>query len=145
MYPGEVTRVIATFDREGLYEWHCHILSHEDHEMMRPFFVGTINSENVVTRVEEKSPDVEEQMSFHILPNPFNGYLTMRFTLAGASNVQVNLYNAQGSLVNRLYNGRCTAGQQQFTFKAESWSSGTYFAEIIVGNQRMTRKLILQK
>ncbi|HEU4364534.1 MAG TPA: multicopper oxidase, partial [Candidatus Krumholzibacteria bacterium] len=32
MYPGEVTRVVATFDREGLYVWHCHILSHEDHE-----------------------------------------------------------------------------------------------------------------
>jgi spore coat protein A len=38
--PGEVTRVIATFDLEGLYVWHCHILSHEDNEMMRPYYVG---------------------------------------------------------------------------------------------------------
>jgi len=38
-YPGEVTRVIAHFDRPGEYVWHCHILSHEDHEMMRPFTV----------------------------------------------------------------------------------------------------------
>ena len=37
--PGEVTRVIAKFDRKGRYVWHCHILSHEDHEMMRPFEV----------------------------------------------------------------------------------------------------------
>jgi FtsP/CotA-like multicopper oxidase with cupredoxin domain len=37
--PGEVTRVIATFDLEGLYVWHCHILEHEDNEMMRPFIV----------------------------------------------------------------------------------------------------------
>jgi spore coat protein A len=42
MFPGEVTRVIATFDREGLYVWHCHILSHEDHEMMRPYCVGDL-------------------------------------------------------------------------------------------------------
>jgi spore coat protein A len=40
MYPGEVTRIIAKFDRPGEYVWHCHILSHEDHEMMRPYFVG---------------------------------------------------------------------------------------------------------
>ncbi len=40
MFPGEVTRVIAKFDRPGRYVWHCHILSHEDHEMMRPYFVG---------------------------------------------------------------------------------------------------------
>lgn len=39
MYPGEVTTVIAMFDRPGRYVWHCHILSHEDHEMMRPFHV----------------------------------------------------------------------------------------------------------
>jgi spore coat protein A len=37
--PGEVTRVIARFDLLGDYVWHCHILSHEDHEMMRPLQV----------------------------------------------------------------------------------------------------------
>ena len=41
--PGQVTRIKATFDRPGRYVWHCHILSHEDHEMMRPFHVGPIN------------------------------------------------------------------------------------------------------
>lgn len=39
MFPGEVTRLIARFDRLGEYVWHCHILSHEDHEMMRPYSV----------------------------------------------------------------------------------------------------------
>ena len=44
MFPGEVTRVIAQFNRPGEYVYHCHILSHEDHEMMRPFYVGRIPS-----------------------------------------------------------------------------------------------------
>ena len=39
-YPAEITRVKATFDLPGLYVWHCHIVEHEDNEMMRPFFVG---------------------------------------------------------------------------------------------------------
>lgn len=39
MRPGEVTRIIMTFTRPGLYVWHCHILSHEEHDMMRPFEV----------------------------------------------------------------------------------------------------------
>jgi spore coat protein A len=38
-FPGEVTRVLVNFKRAGDYVYHCHILSHEDHEMMRPYRV----------------------------------------------------------------------------------------------------------
>ena len=38
--PGQVTRIKTTFDRKGHYVWHCHILSHEDHEMMRVLHIG---------------------------------------------------------------------------------------------------------
>jgi FtsP/CotA-like multicopper oxidase with cupredoxin domain len=37
--PGQVTVIRATFSKRGTYVWHCHILSHEDHEMMRRFEV----------------------------------------------------------------------------------------------------------
>ena len=49
MNPGEVTRILVRFapNRRGQgvpfdataapgYVWHCHILDHEDNEMMRP-------------------------------------------------------------------------------------------------------------
>ena len=39
-YPGEVTKVIALFDIAGLFLWHCHIIEHEDNEMMLPVCVG---------------------------------------------------------------------------------------------------------
>jgi spore coat protein A len=61
MYPGTVTRIIMKFDlapaaiktalgatiatpsspRTGgaEYVWHCHILEHEEHDMMRPLVV----------------------------------------------------------------------------------------------------------
>ena len=48
-YPGMVTRILAKFDlpkgtqttpgQRLRYVWHCHILEHEDNEMMRPFEV----------------------------------------------------------------------------------------------------------
>ena len=41
-YPGQITRVIAVFDVPGLTVWHCHILEHEDNEMMRPYFIGAM-------------------------------------------------------------------------------------------------------
>jgi hypothetical protein len=39
-YPGEITTVRVKFDMEGLYVWHCHIVEHEDNEMMRPYVVS---------------------------------------------------------------------------------------------------------
>lgn len=53
MYPGQVTRVIMRFDLPTVpfnvppslrtggneYVWHCHILEHEEHDMMRPLIV----------------------------------------------------------------------------------------------------------
>src|SRR5690606_16378442 len=38
--PQQVTRVKARFDLAGRYVWHCHILEHEDNEMMRPYRIG---------------------------------------------------------------------------------------------------------
>jgi FtsP/CotA-like multicopper oxidase with cupredoxin domain len=39
-YPGQVTRVRAQFLTPGQFVWHCHIVEHEDNEMMRPFRIG---------------------------------------------------------------------------------------------------------
>jgi spore coat protein A len=61
MYPGTVTRIVMKFDLTGAaivtaggvtiptplsprtggheYVWHCHILEHEEHDMMRPMVV----------------------------------------------------------------------------------------------------------
>ena len=46
---GKLTRIIAKFDlpneaefppgNRQQYVWHCHILEHEDNEMMRPYAV----------------------------------------------------------------------------------------------------------
>ena len=88
MLPGEVTRLVARFDREGRYVWHCHILSHEDHEMMRPFEV-----------LPRKIVQFAEPTSV-----PANFYLFARGSelqlgLARPAAVDVHVYNVLGQLV----------------------------------------------
>jgi FtsP/CotA-like multicopper oxidase with cupredoxin domain len=39
-YPGQVTRIRAQFNTPGQFVWHCHIVEHEDNEMMRPYRIG---------------------------------------------------------------------------------------------------------
>jgi spore coat protein A, manganese oxidase len=39
-YPGQVTRLRLRFTNAGQFVWHCHIVEHEDNEMMRPYRIG---------------------------------------------------------------------------------------------------------
>ncbi|MBT1071811.1 multicopper oxidase domain-containing protein [Pelotalea chapellei] len=48
--PGQITRIKAKFDVPGEYVWHCHIVDHEDNEMMRPY----------VVRFDPKKPDFNQ-------------------------------------------------------------------------------------
>lgn len=44
--PGLVTRIIMHFkDFAGKFVWHCHILEHEDHDMMRPMIVMPVSKD----------------------------------------------------------------------------------------------------
>ncbi|MFB7506005.1 multicopper oxidase family protein [Streptomyces broussonetiae] len=52
-YAGEITRVKARFDLPGRFVWHCHILEHEDNEMMRPLQVGGTRMVAASTRTRQ--------------------------------------------------------------------------------------------
>ena len=39
-YPATVTRLRMAFANPGQFVWHCHVLEHEDNEMMRPYRIG---------------------------------------------------------------------------------------------------------
>ena len=43
-YPEKVTRVRMQFNPPGQFVWHCHIVEHEDNEMMRPYRIGDLQS-----------------------------------------------------------------------------------------------------
>lgn len=86
--PGQKTKVLATFDRPGRYVWHCHILSHEDHEMMRPFYVGTMT---VAGRTADGDLNLQQNS-----PNPFTTNTQIRFELKQAENVQLTVYDISG-------------------------------------------------
>ncbi|WP_242221957.1 multicopper oxidase family protein [Bacillus cereus group sp. BfR-BA-01380] len=56
--PGEVARIIAHFGPfTGTYPWHCHILEHEDYDMMRPYEVLANPAFNPCERSPEQCSD----------------------------------------------------------------------------------------
>ncbi|MCC6458701.1 MAG: multicopper oxidase domain-containing protein [Caldilineaceae bacterium] len=60
-YPGQVTRIRLQFDTEGRFVWHCHIVEHEDNEMMRPYQVGPIPADSPQALVTASSVTGENE------------------------------------------------------------------------------------
>jgi spore coat protein A len=54
--PGMITRILIPFEHfAGRYVWHCHILEHEDNEMMRPYEVlPAPRIESLLENVEDR-------------------------------------------------------------------------------------------
>lgn len=159
MYPGEVTRVIASYDREGRYVWHCHILSHEDHEMMRPYEVigpalvpgapiAAANASSEGFEVETVTPDkFALEANF---PNPFNPTTEIRFRLPEASNVELKVFNTLGQEVITLAQGAYETGIHSVVWNARDKygnqvPSGLYIYRITAGNFVQERKMMLLK
>jgi spore coat protein A len=142
MLPGEVTRVIARFDLEGRYVWHCHILSHEDHEMMRPFYVGTMplpkQSGDVIAGVTEFRLDQN-------YPNPFNPSTTINFTIPQNTQVTLKIFDVLGKEISTLIHQIVPSGNHEVQFDATGLPSGVYFYNLTAGNFVENKKMILLK
>ncbi len=54
--PGMVTRIKATFETDGLYVWHCHIVEHEDNEMMVPVCVKGASTDTACNKTPGGTP-----------------------------------------------------------------------------------------
>jgi spore coat protein A len=158
MLPGEVTRVIARFDRPGRYVWHCHILSHEDHEMMRPYYVGAMPMAK-----GQGGPGIEATdgrlsngnvPSTVVLgqnePNPFNPITQIRFALPAAGPVELSVYNVAGQLVQTLASGEYGMGEHVLTWngrdaRGNAVSSGVYFYKLNAGPSTHVKKMVLMR
>jgi spore coat protein A len=156
MLPGEVTRVIAKFDREGLYVWHCHILSHEDHEMMRPYYVGVMPP--MMTALQSgpsnglavsAGPVVPSVLGLgQNYPNPFNPTTFINFQLPSAADVDLRVYNVQGQEVRLLARGAYPAGRHSVVWDGRGDSgdlvpSGVYFYELKSGDLAFRKKMVM--
>jgi len=81
-------------------------------------------------------------------PNPFNPSTKIKFDVRaknGRELVTMKIYNILGNEVATLVNEELTSGSYEATWDADSFSSGTYFCKIKVGNFIDTKRMVLMK
>jgi spore coat protein A len=183
MYPGEVTTVIArwtptdanatgtdyfAFDPSAGpgYVWHCHILDHEDNEMMRPYAVNadgpagridaplyagyhTIHPDGAFFAKQVGNGTANSSLPTGFVvsqnyPNPFNAKTQIGFSLAQPGDVEVKIYGVTGQIVENI-SGHFEAGDHSINWDASDVASGVYFYKVSSGDQSEIRKMTLLK
>lgn len=143
MYPGEVTRIRARCDHEGLYLWHCHILSHEDHEMMRPFYVGTMPS----TLISQNNSGT---FNANIAPNPFSNQTIVKMEAGISGNYKAEIYNFFGQHITTLADAYYKKGTYDLSWNGtgignNKVGNGIYFLLIQGVDGNRTYKMLLER
>jgi spore coat protein A len=141
-YPGEVLRVLAKFELPGKYVWHCHILSHEDNEMMRPIFVGDgiPGMRNDVSHTNGSNP--ESITLFQNVPNPFSDHTVIDYQVPSTGYVTLKVYDMTGKLVETLVDEVRYSGTYSTMVKSYAWESGVYMYVLTTNGETISRRMV---
>jgi cytochrome bd-type quinol oxidase subunit 1 len=81
-------------------------------------------------------------------PNPFNPVTTIRYRLEHRSHVTLEIYDVNGGIVSRIFEGERKAGLNSVTWDGRNESgaavaSGIYFCRLGAGRLSVSKKMIL--
>ena len=76
-------------------------------------------------------------------PNPFNPSTTIEYDVPAPLQVSLMIYDNLGREVETLVDADQPPGRYQVTFNAGDLPSGTYFYQLIAGDTKVTKKLVL--
>jgi len=78
-------------------------------------------------------------------PNPFNSVTRLTFGMPEANNININVYDVSGRLVQNLVNTTMEAGNHVITWNAENTSAGVYVIRMESGSFSKAQKVMLVK
>jgi FtsP/CotA-like multicopper oxidase with cupredoxin domain len=146
------------------YAWHCHIIDHEDNEMMRPYKVfpspsrtlgmvprgifiqepNNLTAKSAIS-VTEKLYDIIHAVELEQnYPNPFSGATEIRFKLPESSHVTLSVFNSVGVPVGTLINEEAPAGSNTVRFDAANLKPGIYYYQLKTRFDAAVRSMVVK-
>ncbi len=93
-----------------------------------------------------KTASAGQVVAVSITPNPFTTATTLTYTLPTAQTVDLQIFNAMGTLVAQpVRQAQQSAGQHEYTFEAGDLPPGVYFLVLRNGGQKQTKRLVLSQ
>jgi hypothetical protein len=93
--------------------------------------------------IEDQDNIVCKTELYQNYPNPFNNETKIQFSLDSSSEVELNIYNGKGELVENIVKGRYERGNHSVNYRADDLTSGVYYYQLKVnGIRRQVRKML---
>ena len=157
LFPFDPTAGLGTTDAYGHpggpgYVWHCHIVDHEDNEMMRRMTIaaGASLVQAALAPAAESAPElVNARVELAMArPNPAAGEVRIGWTLPQASRVELAVFDLAGREVARLADGEYGPGEHVVEWVGTDGNgrllpSGTYLYRLRTPGVNLVRKLVL--
>ena len=116
------------------------------------YFLSNIhNDQNTLAKRTYSQVDLSSHMqplTYNLkqnYPNPFNPVTKIYFQIPEPGKVNLTVYDIQGRVVTTLVNGQMEEGRYSIPFNGSNLSSGIYFYEMVIGDYREVRKMMLVK
>jgi FtsP/CotA-like multicopper oxidase with cupredoxin domain len=138
------------------YVWHCHIIDHEDNEMMRqlmilgpaPVAAQPTGREPVAASPTPMSAPFSSEVELApSRPNPASGPSRIAFRLPAPSAVELTVYDVTGKEVATLASGSFPSGEHAVMWDGRGRdgsrvATGTYFYRLKTDTASKVRKLV---
>jgi len=82
---------------------------------------------------------------FQNYPNPFNPSTRIKFQIPNAQFTTLKVYDTLGKEVSTLVSKKLNSGTHNYTFDGKNLASGIYYYQLVAGDYREVRKMILIK
>lgn len=98
-----------------------------------------------ITSIEDEQNIINSFELYQNYPNPFNPTTTIKYSIAEPQKVKLTVYSLLGEEIKVLVDEYKSTGSHSVAFNGSDLSSGVYIYSLIVGNKRLSKKLILLK
>jgi len=110
------------------------------------YYLQSIASNFVLNTGNEVQAGIPDFVLHQNYPNPFNSTTVISFDVANKMRIDINVYDTEGRLVEKIYSGYVNRGKSRINWTAKSvLPSGVYFISVSSERQKKTEKVVYLK
>jgi len=96
------------------------------------------------TAVQKHPELVKQLLKLKAFPNPAKEYVMLDYSLHEQGIVNIEIYNMQGLLIERINQGLQQAGDYNYRITTQHLAAGTYVCRVQQNNESVTQKIVVK-